>query len=421
MKNKNSKPEILVKLKMRKIYKFLLFVVTLLIIMVMALAFIYINRSDNVLDSDIEVNGTLSINYVDGKRFNVTKNNQIKFSITNSSAETSYYHINFSKVRGNGTYKLLLDGEIVLEGILKSTDEITTDYISIDANMTKLYTLEITNSEENNSLNGLINIRMQNKHITTFANTILKNNPFKEESLTRVGYEAATTEEGLIKSSDDIGNSYYFRGSISNNYVLINNLYFRIVRINGDETVRLVLDGITNNVASYYTNTNFNYKDSTIRTTLNAWFQDNLREYTSYIANAKFCSDISNDNAGNSLAASRVLTNKIPTLNCLGESINDSIGLLTVDEVILAGAAPHGTNQSYYLYNSNINNPWFTMSSAKGSDTFINFFTIDINGNLRSDIDGSLYRGVRPVINLIKNVEVTGSGTYNDPYKIVKN
>ena len=61
------------------------------------------------------------------------------------------------------------------------------------------------------------------------------------------------------------------------------------------------------------------------------------------------------------------------------------------------------------------------MSSAKGSDTFINFFTIDINGNLRSDIDGSLYRGVRPVINLIKNVEVTGSGTYNDPYKIVKN
>ena len=287
--------------------------------------------------------------------------------------------------------------------------------------MTKIYTLEITNSEENNSLNGLINIRMQNKHITTFANTILKNNPFKEESLTRVGYEAATTEEGLIKSSDDIGNSYYFRGSISNNYVLINNLYFRIVRINGDETVRLVLDGITNNVASYYTNTNFNYKDSTIRTTLNAWFQDNLREYTSYIANAKFCSDISNDNAGNSLAASRVLTNKIPTLNCLGESVNDSIGLLTVDEVILAGATPHGTNQSYYLYNSNINNPWFTMSSAKGSDTFINFFTIDINGNLRSDIDGSLYRGVRPVINLIKNVEVTGSGTYNDPYKIVKN
>ena len=119
LKNKNSKPEILVKLKMRKIYKFLLFVVTLLIIMVMALGFIYINRSDNILDSDIEVNGTLSINYVDGKKFNVTKNNQIKFSITNSSAETSYYHINFSKVRGNGTYKLLLDGEIVLEGILK--------------------------------------------------------------------------------------------------------------------------------------------------------------------------------------------------------------------------------------------------------------------------------------------------------------
>ena len=386
---------------------------------IMIIGYIYITRDTSALDSDIEVNGRLSINYVDGKRFAVEENKEIKFSITNSSKDVSFYNVNFTKVRGNGNYKLLLDGEVVLEGELKTTDEITTDYIKIDADTTKAYTLEIVNSG-NEPVSGLINIRMQEKHVTTFAETLLENNSFKEEALTKVGIEAATEDEGLIKSSDDIGVSYYFRGNVTNNYVKIGNLFWRIVRINGDGTIRLVLDGLTGSDASYYINETFIFKESSMKTTLNAWMQDNLRDFTSYIANAKFCSDIASDAGGISIASSRVLTNKIPTLNCLGETINDNIGLLSVDEVLLAGASPNGINQSYYLYNANINNSWFTMSSARGDESFINMFMVDINGSLRNDVVGNLYRGVRPVINLIKNVEVSGTGTYNDPYIIVK-
>ena len=56
------------------------------------------------------------------------------------------------------------------------------------------------------------------------------------------------------------------------------------------------------------------------------------------------------------------------------------------------------------------------MSGAKGNDTSLNLFMVDQNGKVRSDIVGSAYHTVRPVINLIKNAEVTGSGTLEDPY-----
>lgn len=47
-------------------------------------------------------------------------------------------------------------------------------------------------------------------------------------------------------------------------------------------------------------------------------------------------------------------------------------------------------------------------------------FMINNNGGIVTNIQGNLYRGVRPVINLIKNIEVTGTGTLSDPYMIIK-
>lgn len=413
---------VMVKLKMRTIYKSFLSLIGLLIIIATILGIAYLFY-DKVVDigSDVEVTGSLSINYIDGKKFNVEDNMTLKFSVTNGSSEISYYNIGFTQVRGNGNYKILLNDELITEGILKSIDEITTNFISINAGETKLYTLQI----ENNSdvpLKGELNIRTKESKILTFADTILNNLTPSDNALSKVGVDIATENEGLIKSSDDIGISYYFRGNVTNNYVSFGDMLWRIVRINGDGTVRLVLNDVTDVLASYYSlsNPNFVYEESAMNDYLEKWLTDNFNDQIDYISNSKFCSDIGYDEGFNYNSYTRIMTNKIPTLNCLGKTFTNNIGLLTIDEVVLAGASPNLLNTNYYLYNPEIKEAWYTMSGARGSNTNINMFMIDPSGNLKTDVEGNLYRNVRPVINLVKNIEVEGTGTLEDPYKIVE-
>ena len=416
------KPTILVKLKMRPVYKTFLFLVAFLIIMVSSIGVIYLfyDHIENI-DGDIEVNGALSINYVDGKNFDINDNKIIKFSVSNASDGVRYYNLAFRQIRGFGHYKLYYNDTLVLEGDLRTIDEITTEFISIDSKETKTYTLEIENSGDQ-TLKGKLDVRVQTGKIVTFADTILKNSNPTDSTLSKVGDELAVEDEGLIKSSDDIGVSYYFRGDVKNNYVSFANRLWRIVRINGDGTVRIILDDTSDTLVSYYSAESLNedFKTLNINTYLDNWFTENLLNYKDYIANSRFCHDIGHDDNYNFNSYIRIMTNKIPTLNCLGSTINNNIGLLTIDEAILAGAGPQGNNKNYYLYNSDITESWYTMSAAKGTDTSLNLFMIDSNGSVRTDIVGNLYREMRPVINLIKNIEIDGSGTLDDPYKIIE-
>ena len=59
--------------------------------------------------------------------------------------------------------------------------------------------------------------------------------------------EAATTDEGVYKERDGMygGNSYYQRGAATTNYVKFAGKCWRIIRINGDKTMRLIYDGAT--------------------------------------------------------------------------------------------------------------------------------------------------------------------------------
>ncbi len=52
-------------------------------------------------------------------------------------------------------------------------------------------------------------------------------------------------EKGIFETTDDDGISYYYRGSVENNYVYFANRYWRIIRINGDGTIRMIYDGTT--------------------------------------------------------------------------------------------------------------------------------------------------------------------------------
>lgn len=414
------KEPILVKLKMKKGYKRSLSFLSILIIAIASLGIGYLFYDKVIKDSDIEVNGALSINYISGKSFNIKNKETIKFSVSNASDKVNYYNIGFMKIRGEGTYKIMSDNKLVTEGALSSSDEISTDFVSIDTLETKEYTIEITNKGKDN-LKGSLNIRPQVGVVKTFADTILENAKPTEDTLTKVGEEAAVDDEGLIKSSDDSGVSYYFRGNVKNNYVSFANFNWRIVRINGDGTVRIILDDIISESANYKNeeSESFLYQDSYINTSLENWYQENLRNYTSNIATTYYCNDTSHDDANNYLPYTRIMTNKIPTLNCLGNTFKNNIGILSIDEVILAGASPTNTNQSYYLYNANIKDAWYTMTASSGIEKSINMFVVDANGNIKTNIASSTYERVRPVINLIKNTEVTGDGTIDNPYKVI--
>ena len=51
-----------------------------------------------------------------------------------------------------------------------------------------------------------------------------------------------TNEVGLYKTEDDYGTSYYFRGASSINYVNFADMCWRIVRIDGNENIKLILE-----------------------------------------------------------------------------------------------------------------------------------------------------------------------------------
>ena len=55
--------------------------------------------------------------------------------------------------------------------------------------------------------------------------------------------KTATTDEGLFMAEDDEGESYYYRGAVKNNYVSFAGFTWRIIRRNGDGSVRMIYSG----------------------------------------------------------------------------------------------------------------------------------------------------------------------------------
>ena len=87
--------------------------------------------------------------------------------------------------------------------------------------------------------------------------------------------ESLDSEIGLYSVSDGLGTSYYYRGAVKNNFVSFGGFVWKIVRQNGDGTVRMIYNGTStsatgNNVTignapinqSYYDPTYVGYKYS---------------------------------------------------------------------------------------------------------------------------------------------------------------
>ena len=269
--------------------------------------------------------------------------------------------------------------------------------------------------------------------------------------------QIATEDEGIFGEEDGMygGTSYYWRGAATTNYLQFGGFCWRIVRINGDGSLRLIYDGSTchangtstaENIAvtsqaynsSYdrpeyvgYTYTTGSQRTtsgtaSNAKTQLESWYNSNLSSYAERIADGKYCND-RNVQSGSSWTATgstfyyagykRLHTDYAPTLACpTGDVYTLKVGLITADEVEFAGGK-NASNTSYYLYNEQ--NYW-TMSPYRwnSSTSYAYVFVVGSNGYL-----GAYYandtRGLRPVINLKADTIIsTGNGTIDSPFVV---
>ena len=244
-------------------------------------------------------------------------------------------------------------------------------------------------------------------------------------------------ESGLYASTaTNTGNpTYYFRGNVENNYVSFAGFTWRIVRVNEDGTIRIIMqDGINNNT-NYKFNSNYNnytymyYTNSQAKTTLESWYQTNIGSKADLAKNvasgAYYCEQakVKYDSSVISGSANMILySSYTPDFKCATDGngkgqVNASVGLLTYDEVVYAGGYYYHNNSNYYLNNSAIY--WLTMSPAGFSDSYSNAWGVSATGEIVNLDVGSALRAVRPVLILNAGTQISdGDGTKNNPFVV---
>ena len=285
---------------------------------------------------------------------------------------------------------------------------------------------------------------------------------------------------GIYKSEDDLGTSYYFRGDVQNNYVYFANNWWRIIRINGDGTIRMIYTGNPNDSSSNeyirslefnssykdnayvgymygtvgsstYADTHKNTNNSTIKTVIDSWYQNNLSSYSQYIADAIYCNDrevvtgtfgsttySGNGTGTNQTAYASIKRNHIdhnPTLKCTNNNdrfttssslgngaLTYPIGLITTDEVVMGGGNAYDYNTSSYIKNSNyylfgkVGYYWTMTPNSAGGGAGVD--SVSSDGDVHEILAGCNYFPARPVVTLVSNAISGGEGTVSNPFYV---
>ena len=372
------------------------------------------------------------------------------------------------KIQGKGIYnrnfKLMIIGSVfALTALIAASFALwsfaSEQNVAFNGKATKMLTIDL--SAGNNASVGL------------FSAKILKDNVVRTEipDFTK-GYPLTsdTSSSGLYAMEDNDGTSYYFRGKIDNNYVNFANNTWRIIRINGDGTIRIMLDtnigtspfytnpptdagytyNNTNNCTkenpciSDYTGTSFIKsngmgENSAVKNYLESWYIKNLATYNDKIALGTFWNDtsiessMSNYDLDNYAALTR-LNKGLPLLKTIDPTDLNStnthnyggvyklkIGLITADELVLGGLSPlerkNEATSNNYLYKSSGNADFWTMTPIDSTAEIDRIYR-GLNGYLMQSGMATDSKLVYPVINLKPDVSVSGSGTIDNPYVV---
>ena len=336
-------------------------------------------------------------------------------------------------------------------------DKLLSDNGSSDNNSDNSNKKDDDNKQDNKNDNG-----------KKIAQIIIDNNEIIND---KVDVSKVSSKNGLYKENDN----YFFRGSVTNNYLVMgtynediyvysNEVYdecliekknirymqecfdkakmkiaskgddivWRIVGINPDGTVKLILNGSTEptpyNEDEYNSNSlesknGVNYKNSTVKSTVDKWYDKNIKsEYDKYVVTGNYCNDTSgtiDDESGYDLYN--------PSLKCDDKYIiNAKVGIISADEYVYSGVVPNTSSEKLintYLTDTDLSAYWWTMTGDHVYAGLKMIFEVGPDGSITGDYITSPRntnnpRVARPVINLANNLIVTGDGTKNNPYKI---
>ena len=403
------------------------------------------------------------------------------FSTGNSKGALKYAVLDNTSTTSTVTVASLLNQQfnIVSKGSITSTGKITLLTKQLSNTKLNKYLIviyadvsKIANDAMNASFNGTVSADA-NQGLFSEAKATLTSLNLSPSSgtpdFTKTSIDDGTN--GIYSAKDDLGTSYYFRGNVTNNYVKFANKYWRIIRINGDGTIRMIYAGTNAHVNGYndssandmsigsstfnsstndntyvgymygteggatYANTHSNTTNSTIKTTLDSWYDTNIVNTGNekYIADAIYCNDRS-VSSGTGIgttetyyAAETRRNNEQPTLKCANDNdkftksttigngkLTKMIGLITSDEVMYAGGTVSSSNNEYYLYSGKYYWTMTPYSYAFGL-TFVGFVYID-GGLSYNNVTNP--NAVRPVVSLKSDAISGGSGTAASPFLV---
>ncbi len=183
-----------------------------------------------------------------------------------------------------------------------------------------------------------------------------------------------------------------------------------------------------------------NTTNSTIKTAIDTWYANNMTSYTNKLEDTPYCNDrtIYQLNGWSPTGSTtsylylspygRVNSTYTPSLTC---NTNDAftvstsngngkltypVGLLTSDEIMLAGGRGGTSNSTYYLYT---NQYWWSGSPGNFSSNHAGEFSVFNTGNLnRYSVNNAL--GVRPAVSLKPGTKFAegGTGISTNPYVV---
>ena len=242
-------------------------------------------------------------------------------------------------------------------------------------------------------------------------------------------------QSGLYAQTLGGNKTYYFRGNPTNNYIKFAGKDYRILRVNEDGTIRIMLTSSIGNKAfnsTYNTYDKMYYTNSELKTVVDNWFTTNItgNNASKVVSGNYFCeavrvayngTDYKLNTGSTKLTAKESYT---PTFECTTDGngkgvVTSKVGLVTYDETIYAGGwyDVSGLSYPYYL---NSGSDYWTMSPAgfdDDNDNAIAWVVYSFGSTFVNNVIIAV--GVRPVLILSADTLVSGSGTSANPY-IVK-
>ena len=200
-----------------------------------------------------------------------------------------------------------------------------------------------------------------------------------------VKYRTVKVVKTLASITKEDTKSTFYKGTEVNNYVLYSGMIWRIVGVNNDGTVKIITNDTLANI-SYSTGME---KDGYVYSWLNDYFYKKLYKPHEYINKYSWCNDKTDDINYNG--------------KCNGDSIKANVGLITLSEY------NQSINNDTYLNNGMT---YWTMTKNNKDNIYANHEVYTMSTSTSVD-----YNGVRPVVNIKKDISVSGgNGTFEKPY-----